>query len=148
MVRNQAFHPARPAGWADSDTWSLDCFLAGWLPDELRHLKARKHGLPSSMFEGLPRDGDGNYSDDAFPVAEARWDATLNLMIMGFEAKTRMDEGLYENELGEYPLTRPADMDKTEWKAKKQARFSRLRGAAEARREDIRRGDGAVRQAF
>ncbi len=77
-------------GWADSDTWSLDCYLDSWMPAALRHLKEHKHGVPSCIF--LPVDlivgGDwqGNPSDEGMVRAEARWDAIMDKMIEAFEA--------------------------------------------------------------
>lgn len=112
-------------GWADCDTWSLDNYLSEWLPAALRHLKETKHGVPCGMFDGLPQDDNGNGTEEAWPIAEARWDDIMNKMIAGFEAWERMEDGLYEKELGEYPLDRPKDVSKEAWKAKRDERFKK-----------------------
>lgn len=114
-------------GWADCDTWSLDDYLDGWMPAALRYLRDHKHGVPMSAF---PNDAqyikaDGNHTDEAFAVAEARWDAILNEIIAGFEASRRAQDGLYEKELGAYPLHRPDAISKTDWKALTDERFQK-----------------------
>lgn len=81
-------------GWADCDTWSLDWYLSGWLPDALRHLAKHTHGYPSEFYV------EGGNSDEGF----AKWQAILEKMAAGFEAYKRAQEGLYEAELGPYPL--------------------------------------------
>jgi hypothetical protein len=105
-------------GWADRDVWSLDYYLNGWMPEALRHLKKTKHGTPMSMFPSEPEyiKPCGNPTDAAHEIAIARWDATMDKMIAAFEASRRMDEGLYEDELGAYPLRRPKGVSKEDWK--------------------------------
>lgn len=90
-------------GWADCDIWSLDAYLAGWLPGALQRLQQQKQGTPTTMFlqadlDNMERGGDG----DADAAAE-RWRTTLNQMIAAFEAFDRM-LGCYEAELGPYPV--------------------------------------------
>src|ERR1700677_2441392 len=86
-------------GWADCDTWSLDDYLGQWLPHALRHLKKYKQGIPCSMFE----EGELEAGKEADEKASKKWDDTLNKMIGGFEALNRINNGLYEEELGPYP---------------------------------------------
>jgi len=111
------FHPARICreikwfvqrgrrGWADRDTWSLDWYLNGWMPDALRYLKEHKHGTPMSVFptEACYIAPDGNPTDAAHDIAARRWDEILGKIIAGFEASRRINDGLYEDELGPYP---------------------------------------------
>src|SRR5258708_1981831 len=101
-------------GWADCDVWSLDNYLAEWLPGALRHLKDTKHGVPMAMFDTAPEDIDetGNPTETAMDKAVAKWDVTLGNIIEGFEAWNRMSDGLYEKELGEYPLPAIDDCNK------------------------------------
>ena len=117
-------------GWADCDTWSLDNYLAEWLPAALRHLKEHSHGFPAHMFEDGDSTEENNYcaSDDAYARAEEKWDSILQTMIDGFDAYNRAQDGLYEDELGPYPL----DPDFLEnlnkpLSAERQARFARVR---------------------
>jgi hypothetical protein len=103
-------------GWADCDTWSLDEYLSKWLPDALRYLKTHKHGIPSEMIhseDGV--DEHGCSTDAAFALGEARWDAIMEKMIAGFEADMRIKDGCYEDELGEYPLSRPTGVSVDSW---------------------------------
>ena len=117
-------------GWADCDVWSLDNYLNGWLPSALRCLKEQKQGVPSSMFE--PEDcipeGDwrGNPSEEGMVRAEARWDAIMDKMIAGFEADERSQNGLYQEELGEYPMDRPSGVSADVWEKVKRDRFEAI----------------------
>jgi len=95
-------------GWADCDTWGLDNYLSEWLPDALRHLKKHKYGIPCTMFtdEELNHEHEDGFlypTEDAQSLAEIKWNGILDKMILGFEAYNRMEEGLYEDELGPYP---------------------------------------------
>jgi hypothetical protein len=102
-------------GWADRDTWSLDWYLSGWMPDALRHLKNTKHGVPSAMFEGEDCATDGNPSEEGMARASARWDAAMDKMIAAFEAHRRMGDFSYEEELGEYQFSRPIGVSVDAW---------------------------------
>ena len=103
-------------GWDDRAAWSVDWWLDGMMPGVLRLLKEKKHGIPCSMFDGLQVNAHGYHDDPEYKIAEARWDAIMDKMIAAFEAHHRMDEGLYEAELGEYPLRRPDGISKEDWK--------------------------------
>jgi hypothetical protein len=107
-------------GWSDRDTWSLDWYLCTptMMPAALRYLKAHKHGTPFSMF---PTDAEyikpcGNPTDKAEEIAVARWDACMDKMIVGFEAAWRIQDNLYEKELGPYPMRRPDGVSKEDWR--------------------------------
>lgn len=114
-------------GWADCDTWSLDDYLDRWMPDALRHLKEHKHGVPCGMFEGLPTNEHGYHDDEYFKIAEERWNAIMDKMVAAFEANRRISEGLYEEELGPYPLSRPAGVSRDAWSKVKDDRFAASR---------------------
>jgi len=118
-------------GWADSDTRSLDGYLDSWMPDALRHLKEHKHGVPHSMLlpEDLIVEGDwqGNPSDEGVVRAEARWDAVMDKMIEAFEASKRISNGIYEAELGDYPMRSPSGVSIEAWEAVKKSRFAAIR---------------------
>lgn len=104
-------------GWDDRAVWSIDYWLDDKMPAMLRKLKEDKHGVPMTMFDGLPMNDEGYHSEPEMEIASARWDATLDKMIAGFEASARVKDSTYEPELGPYPLYRPKDMPKDEWKA-------------------------------
>ena len=53
-------------------------------------------------------------------------------MIGGFEAARRIDDGLYEKEIGPYPSRRPAGVSPSSWHKVKDDHFVALR-ALEAR---------------
>ncbi len=105
-------------GWDDRAVWSIDWWLDDKMPAMLRKLKEDKHGTPMSMFDGLPTENDDGYthSDETFAIAEERWNAILDKMIAAFEASRRMQNMTYEEELGEYPLYRPAGVERETWK--------------------------------
>jgi len=60
-------------GYADSDLWSLDYYLSGWLPDALRELKKIQNGYPASL-------------------TRKEWDKILDEMIEGFEIANGQDD--------------------------------------------------------
>jgi hypothetical protein len=103
-------------GWDDRAIWSIDYWLDDKMPAMLRKLKQDKHGIPMDMFDGLPMNDEGYHSEPEMKIAEALWDNVLDTMIAGFEASQRIKEGLYEDELGEYPMRRPTDVSKEDWK--------------------------------
>lgn len=118
-------------GWADCDTWSLDSYLSEWLPDALRHLKKHKHGTPCSMYEPgelntVQPDGCTWAGEAGDERASKKWDAAMDKMIEGFEALNRANDGLYEKELGPYPLEPDwiENMNKP-WSKEKEERFRR-----------------------
>lgn len=121
-------------GWAARDTWSLDYYLNSWMPDALRQMKAHKHGISFAFFPEGPEyiDESGNPTDEAFKLATARYDEVMNKMIGGFEAARRIDDGLYEKEIGPYPSRRPAGVSPSSWHKVKDDHFVALR-ALEAR---------------
>ena len=118
-------------GWADSDTWSLGGYLDSWMPAALRHLKEHKHGVPTCMFvlgdTVVGGDWQGNPSDEGMVRAQARWDAIMDKMIEAFEASKRMSDGIYEAELGDYPVGRPSGVSIEAWEAVKKSRFAAIR---------------------
>jgi hypothetical protein len=118
-------------GWADCDVWGLDDYLSRWLPDALRRLKKTKQGVPGSLFEDadcIPEGTwQGNPSEEGMKRASDRWDAIMDKMIAGFEANNAMQDGIYEKELGEYPLDRPAGVSAEAWEKTKNDRFARSR---------------------
>jgi hypothetical protein len=127
-------------GWSDRDIWSLDNYLSGWLPDALRRLKETKHGIPSGMFEAEDCDADGNPSEAGMERGEARWDAIMDKMIAGFEADKRRQSGLYEEQLGPYPLYRPEGVSREDWEIAKAARFEQSQELARLDEEVFKQG--------
>lgn len=125
-------------GWAPRDTWGLDDYLSGWLPQALRYLKEHKHGVPMAAFPEGPEyiDETGNPTDEAFKIAEARWDAIMEKMIAGFEASNRLDDSIYEKELGPYPCYRPKGVSPEAWDKVKDDRMIAVR-ALEAQDQAI-----------
>ena len=109
-------------GWDDRAAWSVDWWLDEMMPGVLRLLKEKKHGIPCSMFDGLPMNDEGYHDKPEYAIAEARWDAIMDKMVAAFEAHHRMDEGLYEKELGEYPLRRPEGVSKEDWEMQQEVR--------------------------
>jgi hypothetical protein len=110
-------------GWDDRAVWAIDYWLDEKMPTMLRRLKEDKHGIPMTMFDGLPVNDEGHHDEPETEIASKRWEETLDKMIAGFEASRRVKEGLYEEELGSYPLYRPKGMPKDEWEKVRHEHF-------------------------
>lgn len=93
-------------GWADCDTWALEEYLSGWMPDALRYLKVHTRGVPTTMFvdDPIPAHEADDPKGTIYAAAHERWGETLDKMITAFDAYLRFTEGLYEKELGPQPL--------------------------------------------
>jgi len=86
-------------GWGQQDWWGLDHYLAGWLPDALRHLAEKEHGHPAQI---LGPDGRAIYSMDYDPETSEEteeggdgmvaWRDALNRMADGFAAWALLNE--------------------------------------------------------
>jgi hypothetical protein len=85
-------------GWSDRDVWSMDYHLSNILVGMLRRLKETKHGVPLD-FCG---DWGEKTSTHFLPMEESikLWDACLDEMIEGFEARGEMDELTYPTSCG------------------------------------------------
>jgi len=78
-------------GWAISDTWSLDDYLSGWVPEAVEKLRSRNIGIPMEVTDA---DGHPMYqvtlddSDEspAWKSREAIWDDVLGRIRDGFIA--------------------------------------------------------------
>jgi len=71
-------------GWADSDVWSIDWFLAKILPEMLNHLKNNKLGVPGGLCK--------SDSDEDFKKAQKKWNQILNTIIFTFETARKIQE--------------------------------------------------------
>jgi hypothetical protein len=120
-------------GWDDRVVWSVDWWMNGIMPDILRQLKEDKHGIPSSMFDGLPTkpDNEWEHTPEAWEIATKRWNDILDKMIAGFEANQRMKDMIYEDELGAYPLHRPVGVSRDAWEKIGEDHFTKSRLLAE-----------------
>jgi hypothetical protein len=114
-------------GWADCDVWSLDDYLNSWLPDAVRKLKKDSQGVPGVLVEAEDCDETGSTSEEGMARAVERWDTILEKIALGFEADRRAQSGLYEEELGSYPLDRPAGVSASAWVKVKDDRFAAAR---------------------
>lgn len=65
-------------GWADCDCWSLDWYLADWLPKALRQLRKTQHGCSAEMF-------DKEYKKKGKTNECWKWDEILGEMAQGFD---------------------------------------------------------------
>lgn len=86
-------------GWADSDVWSLDSYLAPLIRDALKELQKDKHGIPSQFCGEFVMNPDtkiwGHTRND--DEARAEWDSVLDKMIQGFDAVALQDDCTHEN---------------------------------------------------
>jgi hypothetical protein len=119
-------------GWADCDVWGLDDYLAGWLPDALKQLSEDTHGYPASLC-----DEENDPSGDA---GFAEWREILAQIAEGFRAHKRMGCGLYEEQLGPYPLYRPEGVSKEAWQSVRDTRFEKSQELAKRDEVVFQRG--------
>lgn len=88
-------------GWDDKAVWSLDHYLAKIIPQILKKLKEDKEGTPMEFFNGLPYEDENtySYSEESIKIADERWNAVLDEMILGFERYNKLWEtSSYEEE--------------------------------------------------
>src|SRR5579871_6411506 len=55
-------------GWDDRAVWSIDYWLDDKMPAMLRKLKEDKHGVPMTMFDGLPLNDEGYHSEPEMEI--------------------------------------------------------------------------------
>ena len=90
--------------WDDRVIWSIDWYLAKYIPIWMQELKIKKHGVPSEMFEGLPViDDNYNYSEESWKIAQDRYDNILDNITDGFESYLLLEE--YYGDDDEYRKT-------------------------------------------
>jgi hypothetical protein len=89
-------------GWDDRVIWSIDWYLAEYLPVWLEELKNSKHGCPMIM---VPEGDDSTeYTDDDWNIVKENWNKTIDIMIDGFRAAKEIMDGefpswdIYHNE--------------------------------------------------
>ena len=87
-------------GYSDQDLWSLDSYLAGWLPDALRQFKGAKQGTPAEFFSNKDHPWDPLPEGD-HDRAVAEWHAVLDKMIQAFEAHNRIFDLDYDEDRDE-----------------------------------------------
>lgn len=78
-------------GWADRDVWSLDHYLAAWLPDALHYLRESDKGYPSGICD-CKRDEYGVEKCDDNCIGPAKWSDILTAIANGFEASKIISE--------------------------------------------------------
>ncbi len=90
-------------GWAPSDTWSFDRYLAQMIAPALRHMAAHAHGYPSWILEEFPEltNKKGKVNDD--DAVEA-WQCWLQQKAVWFEWYEREDLGLRPGQTDEQKL--------------------------------------------
>ena len=71
-------------GWSDRDLWSLDYTIAKFSLPRLIELKKQMHGIPTVMFEKLPK-GKYNYNKKQTKAAEKKWNETLDEIIFAMD---------------------------------------------------------------
>ena len=79
-------------GWAVSDTWGFDGYLAKVIYEGLEHLKKHKHGCPMACYKDSdPVDETWNPTDKADKLASARWDKILDSIILTFKIAEKIN---------------------------------------------------------
>lgn len=70
-------------GWANSDAWGFDWYLARVIKEGCQYLKKHKHGCP--CLDGFPVEESGHFSDETFDLMCKEWDRRLDCIIYTFE---------------------------------------------------------------
>lgn len=89
--------------WADEDVWSIDYFLCDILPPMLEHLKKTKHGVPQKYIDkanaarGRNVEMWDNTPDEIFQEAEEMFNASVDVIIQGFEAHKKLCDYEWED---------------------------------------------------
>jgi hypothetical protein len=73
-------------GYADEDWWDLGDYLASWMPKALRDMKRNVHSHPI---------------DDEVNTVK-KWEAVLEKIARGFEAKRKQDELTWDKKRTEH----------------------------------------------
>jgi hypothetical protein len=81
-------------GWDDRVIWSIDYYLAEKLPEWLKMLAEKKHGVPMSLFTDEDFDEVKNWEvkEDRLKIRQLEWLLILKEMIGGFYAYTILTE--------------------------------------------------------
>lgn len=80
-------------GWATSDAWGFDWYLARVIKEGCQWLKENKHGIPMSAFDkNCPTDEYGGPTDEAHKIAEKKWEEILGKIIKTFETAQNIQE--------------------------------------------------------
>ena len=86
-------------GWSDEDAWAIDYWLVKCLIPMLERLEEEKLGIPSSMFK--VEDGievDSSPTDEAYRLAEQRWENVLGEIIYGLKCTKKLQDTDYDYE--------------------------------------------------
>jgi hypothetical protein len=71
--------------------WSIDWYLAEKIPLWIKELKVKKQGIPTEMFDGLDHNENYEYSEDAWKIAQERWDNILDKIAEGFDSYMKLE---------------------------------------------------------
>ena len=84
--------------WSDQDAWAIDYWLVEGLLPMLERLRKNKLGTPSSMYklsDGVTKDGQP--TDEAYKLAEQRWDNILGEIIYGLKCAKKLQDWNYDH---------------------------------------------------
>lgn len=93
-------------GYADSDLWSMDGFLAEFLHKMMdRFIKSKRHGYPAEFAHPDWYSGKGETSEEEDEEGSQKWEAVLIKMRDGFQAAKDLCSDAYF-EIEDYPMRR------------------------------------------
>ena len=87
------YYQRAKTGHSYMDAWSIDYYLVDNLIPMLNELKKNKHGVATTFFrkkDGV--DKNGNPTDEAFRLAEQRFDNVLNEILYGLKCAKKIHE--------------------------------------------------------
>ncbi|RLI60437.1 MAG: hypothetical protein DRO67_09070 [Candidatus Asgardarchaeum californiense] len=80
-------------GYSDRDVWGFDYYLSNVIIGGLERLKETKHGLPMECFKKTdPTNKHGGHTEEAFKMAEERWNRALDTIIETFKTSKKIQE--------------------------------------------------------
>ena len=87
------YYQRAKTGHSYMDAWSIDYYLVDNLIPMLNELKKNKHSVATTFFrkkDGV--DKNGNPTDEAFRLAEQRFDNVLNEILYGLKCAKKIHE--------------------------------------------------------
>lgn len=77
-------------GWAPSDTWSLDVYLAKVIAESVAYLRDTCHGVPNDLLP-VNEHGIEDDSPQALNAAAEKWDALLTEIVQACRSYAAQD---------------------------------------------------------
>jgi len=108
-------------GWAVSDAWGFDWYLARVIKEGCQWLKENKHGVPCGCMPNTLAVDMGEDNDEDMKKAIAKWDKVLDTIIKTFETAENIQENhWFYQETKNYSIKRAKEIRATNKKMKEE----------------------------